>query len=803
MKIQIAERDHDILEWDAILKELQSRCDTIKGKSFALTLCPLSMVDIKLRLKQITELKESIIHGEFPEFSGITDIEPFLNIAIKDGVLSLDELSQIKDFIIASKRVRNFIKINREKFISISEEFKSINNLNTIGDLIIDSITDLGVLNTDKYPELRRIGDDIFNTKKQIEKILQDLIYSPSMDKVLQEKIYTTRNERYVILLKSNMKERINGTVHDISSSGGTLFVEPAEISGLNNRLIMFELNLQIQINKILRQLSEGVGKHSDELLDNLKIISYFDFLTAASKFSISIKGNEPEISDDNILRLYNARHPLLYLMSPDTVVSNDISLGEDFNCLIISGANTGGKTVLLKTIGLCALLIIYGLHIPVTADSRIGIFSNILTYIGDEQSIVQSLSTFSGQIIVLREMIEKADSRSLILIDEMVVGTSPRHGAALAQSILEEIIESEARIVVTTHYTELKKLSLVDKRFINASVSFDIETLNPTYRLKTGTPGLSYTLEIAEIYGINERILSRSREFLDSTEISMDALLEKIRKEESRIEEDKERIRLKEEELRKQQILYDKEQMKLNQKMEELKKEKGIIFLEELDKYKDMIRQRIKNLQVSDLKTSGELHHEVIRLEKEISDRLKRDGAGRFTDRYVSFDPDVVEVGDRVFIVSLEREGKVESIDILTKNVYIILGNLVRARYKFQDIMIPLLRKKAGKFIKQIEIANNESSDDNISLPTIQTRYNTIDLRGLRVDDAINKVEQDFDKMLINRIRSVIIIHGHGTGALKKAVRSRLKFSPYVKDYRPGEREEGGDGVTITLLKD
>ncbi|PKL15093.1 MAG: hypothetical protein CVV49_21990 [Spirochaetae bacterium HGW-Spirochaetae-5] len=332
---------------------------------------------------------------------------------------------------------------------------------------------------------LRKLKRDIHATRIDIEKRLSKIIHSPDNEKILQEKTFTTVNGRYVVLVKSGMRGKINGNVHDISASGATVYFEPAEITQINNNIIMLDRELSQEIQKILAELTIAVAAHGDYLDANLRVLTFFDFINAAAKFSIMTRSSEPVISDEPILKLYRAHHPLLHIMSPDTIVSNDVELGTDYNALIISGANTGGKTVMLKTIGLCTLFAMYGLHIPASPDSIIGIFSNIMADIGDDQNLSQSLSTFSGQLTIINDILKQADERTLVIIDEIIVGTNPRQGAALSQSILEYMIDTGSRIVVTTHYTELKELAVNDSRFRNGSVTFNLETLKPTYELR------------------------------------------------------------------------------------------------------------------------------------------------------------------------------------------------------------------------------------------------------------------------------------------------------------------------------
>ena len=801
----IQKRVLNVLEWNNVLYELEARCNTLMGRRIASNLVPLSFEDTRFRLREITELKEMIIQGDAPDFNGLSDVSPLLNIIKKDGALSLEELFQFRNFFLASERLRDYLYCNRMKMEFITKDFSRLHKLEYLKELLAASITDDRELSRSKYPHLKKIWKEIISKKQEIEKKMMRIINSPSTKNILQEKIFSIVNERYVILMRANMKGRIKGTVHDHSSSGATLYVEPDEIIDMNNKLSMLQIDLQVEIKRILKNLSMEVGRYADEILENLNILAYLDFLYASAKLSISIRGNEPEITLEPVMHLRSARHPLLYLMNSKTVIPSDISLGEDYNCLIISGANTGGKTVLLKTIGLCALLARYGLHIPADVDSVIGMFSNILADIGDDQSIIESFSTFSGQIFIINEMIESADEKSLVLIDEIIVGTSPKHGASLAQAFLESLISTDARIVVTTHYSELKELASSDKRFMNGSVSFDVETLKADYTLQTGVPGASYAIEIARIYGTSENILSRSMELLDDREKTADALVENIQMHKQEIEEERRRIEILKKELyREKEKLIDK-QTKLNLRIEEIKNEKGIEFLEELKGYRHDVAARIRELQTEDMKASGKLQEDIIQLEDKISADLKEQSEKRFTSRYIPIDPLRISVGDRVFVTNLEREGKIDTVDMTNDSALIILGNSMRTRYKFKDLLIPISETGELKETKSTKKRRNEQTTitHNTISTTIQTSYNTVDLRGLRVDEAIQRIDQEFDSMVRNRIGVAVVIHGHGTGALKRAVRDMLKFSSYVKDFRPGEQGEGGDGVSIVMLRE
>ena len=801
MKNRLDKRILDILEWPLIEERIISLCSSDTAKRIAGRLKPVPEHKICVQMKKISAIKELISRGTTPPLSGINDISAHTALASKGGVLELENLSSIRTFTFASERIRKYLETNREEFPQLEDEYSRIHPLEKLNSLLQVSLTDNGELNEDKFPILKKIRKEIFTSRQDLEKKISRIIHSPDNEKVLQEKTYTTINGRYVILVKSGMRSRINGNVHDISSSGQTVYFEPSDLTELNNTLIMHERSLLLEIQKILAELTVHVADHADELESNLRVLSYFDFLTAASKFSIQTRSNEPVLSEKPMMNLCRAHHPVLQLMSPDTIVSNDVELGIDFNCLIISGANTGGKTVMLKTIGLCALFAMYGLHIPASPDSEIGIFSNIMADIGDDQNLSQSLSTFSGQLTIINNILKRADSRTLVIIDEIIVGTNPRQGAALSQAILEEMINTGSRIIVSTHYTELKELPANDRRFQNASVTFNLDTLKPTYELRIGIPGISYAVEIARNYGIAEKILERAKTLVDSRESSVESLIEKVQRYEEEILEEREKVRLLNLELSGERERIRKRQEELEKLTADTRKGRGIEFLDELSRHRERIAERITHLQELDQKEAGKLHDEIAAIREEISSRLQDESRERYSDAMEQITAETAKKGDRVFISTIETEGVLEEIDSSGKSALVILGGTIKSRFQLKDLFLvsqgsSVLKKTAPK-----RPVVKSSSDHEIP-STIQTSYNTIDLRGMRVDEALSVMDRDLDGMDRGNIGIVIVIHGHGTGALKQAVRDALKMNIYVRDFRPGDFGEGGDGVTVVKLR-
>ncbi|HPS88323.1 MAG TPA: hypothetical protein PLY36_16365, partial [Spirochaetota bacterium] len=749
MKNRLSKRILDILEWPAIEEKIISLCVSDSAKKMASRLKPVPEQKVIIQMKKISAMKELIQRGTPPQLTGISDISGLTAIAGKGGVLDLEELLQIRQFTIASERVKKYLAAHREEFPSLEDEYSRINPLNELNKILAEAITDDGHLNEDKFTILKKLKKEILSTKQDIEKRLSKIIHSPDNEKIIQEKTFTTVNGRYVILVKSGMKGKINGNVHDISASGSTVYFEPSELTHINNSIIMLDKELALEIQKILAELTIAVAAHGEYLESNLRVLTFFDFINAAAKFSIMTRSSEPVISDEPVLKLYRAHHPLLHIMSPGTIVSNDVELGTDYSALIISGANTGGKTVMLKTIGLCTLFAMYGLHVPASPDSIIGIFSNIMADIGDDQNLSQSLSTFSGQLTIINEILKEADERTLVIIDEIIVGTNPRQGAALSQSILEYMINTGSRIVVTTHYTELKELAVNDSRFRNGSVTFNLETLKPTYELRIGIPGVSHAVEIARIYGVPEKILSRASELVDSRESSVEALLEKIQAYEDEIKDEREKVRTLTLEITEDREKIKSRQEELNRLIAETKKAKGLEFIDELNSYREKIAKRITELQAFDQKDAGKLNEEIMKLRSEITSKMSEESREKYSDTLKELVPEDAKKGDRVFIASIEAEGTIEEIDGSGKTALVLLGGTIRSRFQVKDLyLIPHGTGGRGKNREYKKPVVSGGIAESYIGTTIQTSYNTIDLRGKRVDEALAIMNSSLDRM-------------------------------------------------------
>ncbi len=798
----------NILEWHDIEEKLKALCHFQGSVDYSSALPKLDTQGATQQMSKISALKELMERGDSANFSGLFDIEQELALAEKGGILTIPQLVAVKKFTVASENLKKYIATYSHEFPILNEEKEKFQDFPVLLKVLRDAVSDDESLNTGQFPILGKLNREIAQQRVKIEKQLNNLIYSKNNEKAIQEKSYSTVNGRYVMLVKSSMRSAIAGNVLDISSSGQTVYLEPAEISNMSNEMILLERSLHREMQKILTELTVAVAAHVNMLRRNSQVIAYFDFLYAAATFSILTDSAEPKISSLPVIKLREAHHPLLHLLAPEKVVKNNIELGQDHSCLIITGANTGGKTVTLKTLGLCTLFAIYGLHIPAGADSEIGIFNEIMADMGDDQNLSESLSTFSGQITIINEMLARADERTLVIIDEIIVGTGPAQGTALAQAILENLVDRGCKIVVTTHYSELKELPALDSRFQNASVRFDLESLSPTYELVTGIPGISYAVEIARNCGTHANILDRASELIDSRESGVEALIEKVQKYEEEIKVERERVATLKEEISKEKERLAKRQRTLEEETARAKRHEGIASIDEIKSMREEIAERITSLQNLNQKELSELNIELMDRHDAIHRELEEESVKTAAPVMEEVNPETLRVGDMVYVKSLKAEGKVEEIDLRKRSVSLLLGGTMKLRQKMENLLINPARQRGGSEGKS-EVSHLAAPkkeilrEDSGAIPsTMQTWYNTIDLRGKRVEAALRELDSALDKMERGTVKYVVIIHGHGTGALRDSVRDFLKTSIYVKNFRNGEYGEGGDGVTIVAMR-
>lgn len=781
----------NVLEYSKIIDMLMEQAGSEMTKKVISELKPVYDVrEIRERQEETTEAVRLITaKGPLP-VGGFYDIEGIVSFARKGGVLTMAQLLRVMYNQKTADRILSFLKGDDVPELPIIDSIAEI--LAVHKDLIneIDRcIESEDQMADNASSELRSIRRAQARQNDAIKAKMNQILNSEKT--VLQDAIITIRNGRYVVPVKQEHRNQVPGIIHDQSGSGATLFIEPQAIVNMNNELRQLELDEQTEINRILAELSGFVSECYHDLVNNQKLLLDLDLFMAKGRLSMEMIGEEPEINDDGILELRSASHPLI---DQKKVVPINISIGETYRTLVITGPNTGGKTVTLKTAGLLCLMAQTGLHIPAAQGSKVPVFRQIFADIGDEQSIEQSLSTFSSHMANIVWIMRNADDDSLVLLDELGAGTDPTEGAALAISILEELAAKGACSIATTHYTELKKYAISTDGVENASMEFDVETLSPTYRLVIGLPGKSNAFEISKKLGLDEKITARAAHLLDSGDLAFEDIIASIEQDKKKAEEERaEAIRISEEMKLKQEEL-EKKARKLEERRDKeiaRAREEARDIIREAQETADDFREELK--EIAKLESLGERNkrfdegrRRLKRVEKKNRSTIKRET----NDNPV--DPDMLKIGDRVKILTLGQNGEIVELPDEKGELQVQCGAM-KFTVNVTDIMLidnpvkkPKQKTKYGSLYKR----------------KAQTVSTSIDVRGKNLDDALMDVEKYIDDAYISGLPEVTIIHGRGEGILSKGIRSRLRSLKNVKEYKRGGFSEGGDGVTIVKLK-
>ncbi|MDX8290064.1 endonuclease MutS2 [Metabacillus indicus] len=779
----------NVLEFHKVKEQLVKHASSSLAKEKADKLVPSTNVEeVKTWQEQTDEAAKVLrLKGNVP-LGGLTDIRSSIKRAQIGGMLNPYELTEISGTLYAGKQMKRFIEDMIDGGIELPhlDGFAAqIQPLQELEQEISHCIGDNGEVLDGASDTLRSIRTSLRTTESRIREKLESMIRSSSAQKMLSDAIITIRNERYVIPVKQEYRSAYGGIVHDQSSSGATLFIEPQVIVDLNNTLQQSRMKEKIEIDRILTDLSLKVAEESEALLVNVEALSEMDFMFTKAGYAKKIKASKPEMNGSGRIKLFKARHPLL---NPDEVVPNDIELGTDFSTIVITGPNTGGKTVTLKTVGLFTLMAQSGLQIPALDGSEMAVFENVYADIGDEQSIEQSLSTFSSHMVNIVDILKRVDSESLVLFDELGAGTDPQEGAALAISILDEVHHRGARVIATTHYPELKAYGYNREGVVNASVEFNVETLSPTYKLLIGVPGRSNAFEISKRLGLMNSVIDRAKSHMseDSNEVdSMIASLEESKKrsdfeltEAEKLRKDAEDLHA---ELQKQILEFNEERDKLFEKAEKKAAEK----VEAAQAEAESIIRELRRMQKEH--RTGIKEHELIdakkRLEEAVPEFEKSKKPVKTAPQKHRF-----EEGDEVKVISFNQKGHLLS--KVGESEWQVQIGILKMKVNEKDLQY-ISRPKP---VETKPLAMVKGKDYHVSLE--------LDLRGERYENALMRVEKYMDDAVLAGYPRISIIHGKGTGALRTGVQEYLKKHRNVKSTRYGEAGEGGTGVTIVELK-
>ncbi len=788
------------MEYDRICQMLAD-CATIAGaKEMALTLTPDHDIDrIRTRLKQTSEAKSMLIVKGYPSFGRVIDIRDAVERAEKEAVLSMRELLDIASVLTSARRLVDYYNDKEREngaFESLRSLFSRLVPEKGLENRISRAILSDDIMADEASPTLADIRRKMRGCQSRIKDILAQYT-SGARAKELQDNIVTMRGGRYVIPVKAEYKNEVKGLVHDTSASGATVFIEPMSVVNENNELRVLESKEAHEIERILTELSGECAAYAGIILSDYRALNEIAFIFAKAELSNRMRGNEPLLSTKRQISLRSARHPLI---DKTRVVPVSITLGKDYDTMVITGPNTGGKTVTLKTLGLFALMVQSGLHIPAEPDSQMCIFDKILADIGDEQSIEQSLSTFSSHMVKIVQITETVDDRSLVLLDELGAGTDPTEGAALAIAVIERVRAKGALCGATTHYAELKAYALETAGVVNAGCEFDVETLRPTYRLIVGAPGKSNAFAISLKLGLDESIIEAAQARIGEDDRRFETIIEELDRNRVKMEEER---RKAEQERREYEAYRDREMAKLQAKIAAAEKEldrtreKATQIMESARVSADFVMaelERIKKKQESEsfARDLADARAGIRRSLREAGDKVNPVNEGVEED-YVP--PRPLQKGDRVLIMGVGTEGVIVDDPDKKGNVTVRCG-MVNTRTKIAKL------KLLEEAVTILDKDKKKIAAAHIQTTIAQTFMPSIDLRGELGDDAWYRVDHYLDDARVAGVHTVTLIHGKGTGALRTALQGRLKRDPRVKSYRNGNYGEGDAGVTVVELK-
>ncbi len=778
-----------ILEYNKVKEKLKKYAVTSGGKQLLDELNPYdSVYEVRKNLDETDEAFNLLIRKGNPPFEGLHDTREGLGRAQKGGVLTPEQLLKISGMLRCSRNFKNFI--------SRKEDEISYRNLEDLAEILIaikplEDAIDTAILSEDEISD--RASATLFSIRKSLKEknsSVREKINSivRANSKYLQDSLYTMRGDRYVLPVKAEYKGAVPGLVHDQSSTGATLFIEPMSLVNLNNEIKELKLKEKAEIDRILDALSTKVKENVVECISNSKILMKLDFIFAKAKYASSLNAIKPIINEKRKFNMVGAKHPLI---DPKVVVPSDIYLGEDFTTLMITGPNTGGKTVTLKTVGLLHLMALSGLLIPAKEESSIAFFTKVFADIGDEQSIEQSLSTFSSHMTNIVSILEHADEQSLILFDELGSGTDPTEGAALAVAIIESLSKRGSRLIATTHYSELKGYALKTEGVENASVEFDIETLRPTYRLLIGIPGKSNAFEISKRLGLNNNVIEVAKNYLSKENLQFEDLIRDLQEKSIMANKEARNAKLIKEDANKLKEKYEEKLSRLDKIRDKAYEDARIEAKAIINRAKeeaDEILKAMRELEKLGISNGGRSRLEEER--KKLKDSLdKKEAEMNKVKENNGEKVNKVTLGMEVYLPSLNQNVVVISLPD-NKGEILVEAGIMKISVKLADV-----RKVKGSATK----VEKKRREVKLKLSNVESR---IDLRGMDSEEACFRTDKYLDEAYMGNLGEVTVVHGKGTGILRKAINEMLKRHPHVKSYRLGVYGEGGDGVTIVELK-
>lgn len=803
-----------VLEYKRILSRLREKAGTTLGKELASGLLPVSDAgDVKERLRQTAEAVQVSAVAQ-PPLGGIKDIRESMKKVGLGAVLAPDELLDILTTMYAMRAMKVFFKELEADAPVLKERAR---NLEILGQLERDLeriVDEHGSLRDDASVELKRIRREIRSSQAKIKDHLAGLLHNNEYQKYFQEAIVTMRGDRYVLPVKQEYRQHFPGIVHDQSATGSTLFIEPMAVVNLNNDIRQLAAAERHEVERILRAASQQIRKNDSQLMDNCEIMAEVDFAFAKANLAYEMKAVEPVINEAGVTKLQSARHPLL---PPDKVVPVDIAIGDGYSMLLVTGPNTGGKTVTMKTLGLLVLMAQSGLFLPVASGSEIAVYNNIYADIGDEQSIEQSLSTFSAHMTHLVSILDRVEPEDLVLLDELGAGTDPEEGAALAMAILERLLTVKATVLATTHYSELKTFAFGRDGIENACVEFDVTTLRPTYRLLIGIPGASNAFAISRRLGLSESLIIRAKQLIQADHAHFEQVINQLEKEKMLYEQMNADIETRLRRAEQMEARAEAMRVELNQKKADIirrAKDEGAVLVRRMRRESEEVIRQLKE-QFNDQgiqKRQAAIQAARDRV-NEAADKV-RPGIVSVKAFRKAVDLQSLAPGDIIYVTKLDQKGTVLS--VRGKELEVQLGSL-KMNVKAKDCKFvekARQEKPSGKGGGSVSGSNsgnsgiygktgsNGGNSTGSFISKAQSAHRDIDIRGMMVDEAEVVLGKFIDDAVMAGLSQVLIIHGKGTGALRKGVHAYLKHHRSVANFTFADMSEGGTGATLVELQ-
>lgn len=778
------------LEFNQIKNILSNYCHTYLGKKLVCQLEPsFSKEEVSQKLAQTEEAIRLLYQNSVPYISEIADITISLKMLEQSSVLSLKSILEITNILKLAQSLKDYFQkdyIDESNYPILSKLFSCLYTNKNITDRIFACVIDENTLDDNASSTLQSIRKKQRRLEQDIRSRLNEMIHSSKYAKYVQENVVTIRNDRFVIPIKEEYRSQIKGFVHDVSNAGSTLFIEPISVFEMNNEINQLKLEEEIEIEKILQELSNLFVPYVAELKLDCEIIGFLDFIFAKATYAKNLDACIPILNDKKEIHLKNARHPLL---DSNKVVPITLSLGDNFSTLLITGPNTGGKTVTLKTVGLLTCMACSGLAIPADEKSSIFVFDHIFADIGDDQSISDSLSTFSSHLLNIINIVKIATNNSLILVDELGSGTDPVEGANLAISILEYFHQKGSLTIATTHYPELKKYALLHDDFENASVSFDLTTLSPTYQLLVGIPGKSNAFEISKRLGLCDEIIENAKSRMSFDDVRIEDLLKNIYEDKEKIEKEKLEISASLEEIsiikqnlkEKEKILQEQEKELLNTAKQNARN----LLLDAKEEVTEILKQAKNTGSKRELEQlRSNLNNEIKSLSPSTSSILSN----------ASLSLEEATLNTKVFVPSLNQEGVIVSSPSRSNEVQVQIGNM--------KMTLPISALEKSKISNSSKKNKKENFGSYTSISKSRTVKTEINVIGYNVEEAVFVIDKFLDDCSLAKLQTARIIHGKGTGKLRNGIHTFLKTNPHVKSFRLGSYGEGEMGVTVVELK-